>query len=119
MYRKKSKFDSLYESKMKELEEIQDVDSEEEDFEDLEEERDYKAEYKKYHGTPEQKKRRAMRNQARAKMEKAGKVKKGDGKDVDHVSHNVNNNSDSNLKVMDAGKNRAKNLGKGGRPKGS
>jgi hypothetical protein len=47
--------------------------------------RDYKAEYQKYHGTPEQKKNRAMRNAARAKMMKTGKVKKGDGKDVAHV----------------------------------
>jgi hypothetical protein len=85
--------------------------------EELEEERDYQKEYETYHKSPKQKKRRAMRNQARAKMEKAGKCKKGDGKDVDHISHNVNNNSESNLKVMDAGKNRAKNLGKGGRPK--
>jgi len=42
-------------------------------------------EYKTYQGTPEQIKKRAMRNAARAKMMKAGKVKKGDGKDVAHV----------------------------------
>ena len=47
--------------------------------------RDYKAEYDKYHARPEQKKNRAARNAARAKMAKAGKVKKGDGKDVAHV----------------------------------
>ena len=47
--------------------------------------RDYKAEYDKYHAAPEQKKNRAARNAARAKMMKAGKVKKGDGKDVAHV----------------------------------
>ena len=47
--------------------------------------RDYRAEYDKYHASPEQKKNRAMRNAARAKMEKAGKVSKGDGKDVAHV----------------------------------
>lgn len=46
--------------------------------------RDYRAEYDKYHARPEQKKNRAMRNAARAKMMKAGKVKKGDGKDVAH-----------------------------------
>ncbi len=83
------------------------------------EDRDYESEYKNYHANPKQKKNRAKRNAARSKMEKAGRVKKGDGKDVDHISHNVNNNSDSNLKVMSASKNRAKNLGKGGRPKGS
>jgi hypothetical protein len=47
--------------------------------------RDYKAEYDKYHARPEQKKNRASRNAARAKMTKAGKVHKGDGKDVAHV----------------------------------
>ena len=46
--------------------------------------RDYRSEYDKYHARPEQKKNRAMRNAARAKMMKAGKVKKGDGKDVAH-----------------------------------
>ena len=47
--------------------------------------RDYKAEYEKYQGTAVQKKNRAQRNAARAKMMKAGKVHKGDGKDVAHV----------------------------------
>lgn len=47
--------------------------------------RNYRKEYEKYQGTPEQIKKRAMRNAARAKMMKAGKVKKGDGKDVAHV----------------------------------
>jgi len=47
--------------------------------------RNYEMEYKTYQGTPEQIKKRAMRNAARAKMMKAGKVKKGDGKDVAHV----------------------------------
>jgi hypothetical protein len=47
--------------------------------------RDYRDEYDKYQGTLEQKKNRAARNAARAKLMKAGKVKKGDGKDVAHV----------------------------------
>jgi hypothetical protein len=47
--------------------------------------RNYRSEYDAYHASPEQKKNRAMRNAARAKMAKAGKVKKGDGKDVAHV----------------------------------
>jgi hypothetical protein len=47
--------------------------------------RDYKREYKLYGGTEQQKKNRAMRNAARAKMMKAGKARKGDGKDVAHV----------------------------------
>jgi hypothetical protein len=47
--------------------------------------RNYAREYQIYQGTAEQKKNRAARNAARAKMMKAGKVKKGDGKDVAHV----------------------------------
>lgn len=47
--------------------------------------RNYAREYKLYGGTEQQKKNRAARNAARAKMMKAGKVKKGDGKDVAHV----------------------------------
>lgn len=47
--------------------------------------RNYRDEYDKYHASPEQKKNRAKRNAARAKMMKAGKVKKGDGMDVAHV----------------------------------
>lgn len=77
---------------------------------------------RKFNSTPEQKKRRAQRNAARAKMEKKGKVRKGDGKEVDHVKHKARgklNNSDSNLRVSDRKSNRAKNLGTGGRPKGS
>lgn len=47
--------------------------------------RDYKKEYREYHGKPEQKKRRAQRNAARSDATKKGKVKKGDGKEVHHV----------------------------------
>ena len=71
--------------------------------------RDYKKEYKEYHSKPEQKKRRAGRNAARRKMEKAGKVRKGDGKDVDHKDRNPKNNSKSNLRVQSKSKNRGRN----------
>lgn len=47
--------------------------------------RDYKKEYKDYHGKPEQIKKRAQRVQARRDAEKDGRVSKGDGKDLDHV----------------------------------
>ena len=44
-----------------------------------------KAAYDKaYNARPEEVAKRVKRNQARAKMESAGKVSKGDGKDVDH-----------------------------------
>ena len=64
---------------------------------------------RKYNSSPEQKKRRAERNASRAKMEKAGKVRKGDGKDVDHRNHKTSDKSAKNLSVMDRSKNRAMN----------
>jgi len=47
--------------------------------------RNYKKEYEEFQAIPEQKKRRAQRNAARRKAMAAGKVKKGDGKEVDHI----------------------------------
>lgn len=64
---------------------------------------------RKYNSSPEQKKRRAERNASRAKMAKAGKVRKGDGKDVDHRNHNTSDKSMKNLSVMSKSKNRAMN----------
>jgi hypothetical protein len=69
--------------------------------------RDYDKEYREYHGTEEQKKRRAARNKARRHLEKAGRVHKGDGKDVDHRDRNPHNGSPSNLRVRDRSSNRA------------
>ena len=50
--------------------------------------RDYEKEYRDYHGKPEQIARRVDRVQARRKHEKLGQVRKGDGKEVHHVSPN-------------------------------
>jgi hypothetical protein len=47
--------------------------------------RNYRSEYDSYQGKPEQIKNRAERNAARRKAAKAGKVHKGDGKDVAHI----------------------------------
>lgn len=71
--------------------------------------RNYKLEYKNYQGKPEQIKNRAERNKARAMMEKAGKVHKGDGMDVDHKKPIVKGggNSKSNLRVVTDNKNRS------------
>lgn len=69
--------------------------------------RNYKSEYSNYHSSPKQKKNRASRNAARAKLKKAGKVKKGDGKDVHHKNGNPRNNSKSNLAVASKSKNRS------------
>ena len=69
--------------------------------------RSYKDEYKNYHSSPEQKKKRASRNAARSEMEKKGKVSKGDGKDVDHKNGNAKDNSKGNLRVKAKSANRS------------
>ena len=69
--------------------------------------RNYRDEYDNYQGKPEQKKNRAKRNAARRKMEKAGKVHKGDGKDVDRVKGVGAGNGDSNLRVQSKHANRS------------
>lgn len=74
-----------------------------------EKERDYKKEYTRYHSRPEQIKRRQGRNQARAKLEKEGRVSNGDGNDVDHKNHNATDNSSSNLRVRNKSSNRGDN----------
>ena len=67
--------------------------------------RNYRKEYDNYQGTEEQKKRRASRNAARAKMVRGGKVSKGDGKDVHHTTGNPMNNK--KLSVKSASSNRS------------
>lgn len=54
----------------------------------------------KYNRKPEQKKRRAQRNATRRKLEKAGKVHKGDGNDIDHKNHDTSDMSSANLQVQ-------------------
>lgn len=70
-----------------------------------------------YNSRPEQKKRRASRNAARRKMAAAGKVRKGDGKDVEHKNKNARDNGKKNLTVRSRSSNRADNRGTGGRKK--
>ena len=85
------------------------------DFISIEEDtatRDYKKEYQDYHSKPEQRANRSKRVLARRKLEKEGKVCKGDGMDVDHKDGNPQNNSDENLRVMSASKNRSKDNNK-------
>jgi hypothetical protein len=70
--------------------------------------RPYKKEYEQYQGTPEQIKKRTERNKARAQMMKAGKVQKGDGKDVAHVKAIDKGGSiKDGLRVEDANANRS------------
>lgn len=69
--------------------------------------RDYASEYRNYHSKPAAKKQRARNNAARRKMMAAGKVHKGDGKDVAHKDNNTRNQSMTNLSVQSKAKNRS------------
>jgi hypothetical protein len=68
--------------------------------------RNYKKEYAEFQGKPAQKKRRAGRNTARRRALSAGKVSKGDKKDVHHKDRNTKNNKKSNLAVVSRKANR-------------
>ena len=70
---------------------------------------------REYGGRPEQLKRRAARNKARRAAMAAGKVHKGDGKDIHHKDNNPRNNSKGNLKVVSRSKNRGHGKSPGGR----
>ena len=75
--------------------------------------RNYDEEYKKFQSSPKAKKDRAKRNRDRRRAEKAGKVHKGDGKEVDHIG-GIN---DNHTRVTSAHFNRGRR-GQGGRKKG-
>ena len=70
--------------------------------------RDYRKEYDTYQGTTNQKKNRAERNGARATLAKSGRVRKGDGMDVDHkrAIRSGGTNAAGNLRVLPKSKNR-------------
>ena len=70
--------------------------------------RDYKDEYGKFQSSDEEKKNRAKRNKNRRTATKAKRVSKGDGKDIDHIDGNPQNNSPKNLRVVPKGVNRGK-----------
>jgi 5-methylcytosine-specific restriction endonuclease McrA len=68
--------------------------------------RDYKKEYRDFHGKPEQINKRSMRNKARRKLG----LKKGDGKEVDHKKplSKGGTNSRKNLRITSKKANRKK-----------
>ena len=70
--------------------------------------RDYKKEYRDYHGTAEQKKRRAQRNKANRKAKRDGRIKKGDGKEVHHVGSNRKGKLGKKTRVVRKSTNRRK-----------
>lgn len=78
--------------------------------------RDYKKEYREYHSKPAQKKRRAARNKARRIMQREGRVKKGDGKDVGHKKSLKSGGTSArrNLTVQSRKSNRGWRKGKSG-----
>ncbi len=78
--------------------------------------RNYDRDYDKFQSSTRAKKDRAARNAARRKLEKSGRVKKGDGKDVAHKNSNPRDNSSKNLSVSSIKANRGKR-GEGGRKK--
>lgn len=67
-----------------------------------------KEAYRRWHSSPLEIKKRSNRVKARRQMEKAGRVRKGDGKHVDHKDGNALNTSRSNLQIMSAKANRKK-----------
>lgn len=62
--------------------------------------RNYKKERENYHSRPEQMARNAARKRARRQMEREGKAKPGDGKDVHHKDNNPLNNDKNNLSLV-------------------
>jgi hypothetical protein len=70
--------------------------------------RNYKQEYKDFHGKPDQIAKRGERVKARRIMEKSGAVSKGDGKDVDHIKplKSGGTSAKSNLRVRSVKANR-------------
>lgn len=70
-----------------------------------------------YNSSPKAKKDRAKRNNARRQALRDGRVKKGDGKDIDHKKplRSGGSNSKSNTRVRGKSSNRADNGGTGGR----
>lgn len=78
--------------------------------------RDYKKEVANYTSRPEVIKKRVEQNKARRMMEKAGKVRKGDGKDVDHTTplSKGGKTTRSNLRVVSRSKNRSFSRNKDG-----
>jgi hypothetical protein len=73
--------------------------------------RDYKKEYRNYHGKPKQRKDRSKRTTVREKFIKKGIIKKGSKKDIDHKVplRNGGSNKLNNLRLRDRSENRSDN----------
>jgi hypothetical protein len=71
--------------------------------------RNYRKEYDNYHSRPEQKRRRAGRNKARAIMTKSRGKAALAGRDIDHKDRNPLNNGRKNLRISSKSMNRSRN----------
>lgn len=71
---------------------------------------DYKDAYKRWHSSKKAKRARAQRNKIRRQFEREGIVRKGDGKEIDHIVPKSKGGSDSrkNLRVVSRHTNRTK-----------
>lgn len=70
--------------------------------------RDYKDEYAKFQSSRKSKVDRAHRNKIRRRLLASGRVKKHDGRDVDHRDGNPRNNGSGNIAVTSKSYNRGK-----------
>lgn len=69
---------------------------------------DRSQDYEKFQSSEKAKKDRAARNKKRRELLREGRVKKGDGKDIDHKNGNPRDNSPGNIRVISKSANRAK-----------
>lgn len=70
--------------------------------------RNYRQEYDRYQGRPEQRRNRSNRNKARRLMIKRYGRQALENQDIDHVDGNPMNNSMENLKITTKKYNRSK-----------
>lgn len=57
-------------------------------------------EYSRFQSSKKAKRERAARNTNRRRAERAGRVHKGDNKEIDHIDSSASHNSKSNLRVV-------------------
>ena len=66
----------------------------------------YLAHKDEYYTSPKNQNKSKLRHRARRLLEKAGRLKPNDGKNVDHIDGNPSNNSLSNLRVTSEKRNK-------------